>query len=115
MRWPPRLSWTSTYLRQGFRHFVAINYGGQGNERWVTLVAVLDGKSRLSVRWEEMKDPSKWISGWLKLTRKEANPSKANYISGNKIEKKDEEVCLHVSKDSGLLIPSRLNQIRPWH
>jgi len=115
MSWPPGLSWTSTYLREGFRHFVAINYGGQGNERWVTLVAVLDGKSRLLVRWGEIKDPTKWISGWLKLSREQANPSKEKYISCKKIENKEKKVCLHASEDSGLLIPSRSNQIRSWN
>ena len=28
-------------------------------------VADLDGRSRLSILWEEMNDSSKWTSGWL--------------------------------------------------
>ena len=42
MRWPPNKAWTSAYLMKGYRHFVAVNYGGSGKSRWVNLVAVLD-------------------------------------------------------------------------
>ncbi|WP_320667999.1 TIGR02450 family Trp-rich protein [Prochlorococcus sp. MIT 1307] len=109
MRWPPNKSWTSIYSRNGYRHFVAINYGGKKKERWVALVSVLDGKSRFVVPWSEMQDNSKWISGWLSLAKDEANSCSEEF--GN-IELA--KACLHPSKDSGLLIPSEKNLIRPW-
>ena len=115
MRWPPIKSWTSTSLREGFRHFVAINYGGRGFGRWVLLVAVLDGNARLCIPWSEMKDSSKWIKGWLELHRDEANPPvKRNQIREN-TNISDEEVCLHPSKDSGFLIPEETTSPRTWN
>ena len=114
MRWPPSKSWTSTSTREGFRHFVAINYGGKGKNRWVTLVAVLDGKSRLIIPWTEIQDKSKWTSGWLQLTRDEANPSLDNYSSSKQNIAREHQLCLHASKDSGLLIPSEVISERPW-
>ena len=50
MNWPPSKSFTSTRNRMGFRHFVAINYGGQGKNRWIQLIAVLDGKAKVKVK-----------------------------------------------------------------
>ena len=111
MNWPPNKSWTSTTRQNGFRHVVAINYGGKANDRWVLLVSVLDGKSRLIVKWNQMKDTSKWISGWVSLSRDEANPAT---LPSNSIQEDSEEVCLHPSRDSGLLIPSETKSIRPW-
>ena len=61
MEWPPNKAWTSTTLRQGFRHFVAINYGGTDKDRWVSLVSVLDANSRFRVSWDEMKDVTKIV------------------------------------------------------
>ena len=116
MKWPPNKSWTSAFLRQGFRHFVAINYGGKGKERWVSLVSVLDSKSRLLVPWTEMKDNSKWISGWLTLSREEANPSSNQRIDSIlECNTNVQKVCIHPSQDSGLLIPSQNSSIRPWN
>ena len=109
MQWPPIKSWTSRSSRKGFRHFVAINYGGTGEKRWVLFVAVLDGKCRFLVKWRELNDSSQWISGWLKLSREEANP-----LSKDRAEHDATQVCLHASQDSGLLIPSGEPKIRPW-
>ena len=115
MKWPPNKAWTSTSLRKGFRHFVAINYGGKNLDRWVNLVAVLDGESRLLLPWDEMEDQTKWILGWEKLCRDEANPSSDNSSSKEDNNESYEESCLHVSKDSGLLIPSNLKSLRGWN
>ena len=113
MGWPPSKAWTSAKRIMGFRHFVAINYGGEGKKRWVSLVSVLDGKSHFNVTWTQLNDPSKWTSGWLKLTREESLPSQSQD------EEKLEDFifpnsCLHPSKDSGLLIPSEKDELRPW-
>ena len=111
MKWPPIKSWTSLSLQKGFRHFVAINYGGIGIDRWVLLVSVLDGRSRLIVKWNDLKNDTKWIPGWLSLTRDEANPTS---LTSTAKEKDTDPICLHPSKDSGLLIPSETISIRPW-
>ena len=111
MRWPPNKAWTSFSLREGFRHFVAINYGGKGQSRWVNLVAVLDSRSSFRVSWEEMQDTSKWNSGWEQLSRDESNPSHEraddNTFKTNGMPQ-NENICLHPSKDSGFLIPSEI-------
>ena len=111
MRWPPNKAWTSTSLRVGYRHFVAINYGGKGSGRWVNLVSVLDGNSRLKVFWKEMKDPSLWQSGWLQLPKEESFQAFDNTFSS---DLSNTEVCLHPSEDSGLILPSDESIIRPW-
>ncbi len=114
MNWPPNKAWTSSSSFNGFRHFVAINYGGRGSARWVNMVSVLDSKVRLRVLWHEMNDTSKWASGWLQLSRDEANiPSTSRFKEDNLIQKR-EEVCLHPSADSGLNIPCDVNSPRPW-
>ncbi len=105
MQWPPNKAWTSASLREGFRHFVAVHYGGRGTDRWVHLVSVIDPEARLRVPWQEMKDPCLWTSGWLQLPREEANP--AATVPGAPASGKDHEAasCLHPSKDF---------DARPW-
>ena len=115
MEWPPKKSWTSTSLRVGYRHFVAINYGVLDKKRWVGLVSVLNGNARLRVSFEELSDSSKWNSGWLKLSREEANPSLENETCAKKLYLEAENpFCLHPSFDSGLLISKESPEIRPW-
>ncbi|WP_320676784.1 TIGR02450 family Trp-rich protein [Prochlorococcus sp. MIT 1300] len=72
MKWPPNKSWTSTTPRNGFRHFVALNYGGKGRDRWIEMVAVLDAKTTLRVSLKELKLTNKWKSGWLQLPKDES-------------------------------------------
>tara|TARA_Y100001968_G_C19403350_1_gene742249 strand:- start:97 stop:429 length:333 start_codon:yes stop_codon:yes gene_type:complete len=108
MNWPPIKAVTSLKPFLGYRHFVVINYWGEGKDRCTTLVSVLDSSARLYVDWNELNDSSKWLSGWLKLDRDIANPIKLNKeIENNK-------VCLHPSFDSELLIPNESNIVRPW-
>ena len=114
MKWPPNKAWTSCCLREGFRHFVAINYGGKGDDRWVNLVSVLDGDSRLHIPWREMKDSTKWKTGWLQLRREEADPIRYKELEDKSEKYLIEDICLHPSKDSGFLIPSPYDHIRPW-
>ncbi len=111
IKWPPNKAWTCTSKRNGFRHFVAINYGGEGIKRWVLMVSVLDGKVRFIVDWIELIDVSKWQSGWMQLSREEAN-SPMNAVSSEEIHKN--QTCLHPSIDSGLLAPLRESFVRPW-
>ncbi len=115
MNWPPNKSWTSTSPVKGFRHFVAINYGGEGPNRWVSLVAVLDGTSTALVPWEQLKDKKKWLTGWLHLNREESNlVDNYEFDSNNSLQGNLPDGCLHPSDDSGLCIPSRADSIRPW-
>ena len=114
MSWPPVKSWTSTSKINGFKHFVAINYGGKGNQRWVNLVSVLDGRTIIKVLWHEIKDSSRWISGWEQLPREDSLPSLVEPIKFNDLKKEDFLSYLSPSDDSGLLIPSNNYGIRPW-
>ncbi len=113
MYWPPNKAWTSTSLRKGYRHFVAINYGGEKSDRWVSLVSVLDGKARFRVSLAELKDPQKWVSGWQAMPREESNPTPAIDETSSAWKAENQSNCLHPSNDSGLIIPSSVNP-RPW-
>ncbi len=107
MNWPPNKAWTSIDPILGQRHFVAINYGGDGIDRWVNLVSVLDGKVRLRVLWKELNIISRWKSGWL-------NFSKARDLSKFQNDLITDECCLHPSEDSGLLPSANVPPKRPW-
>ena len=102
MVWPPNKAWTSKTSRNGFSHFVAINYGGEDSDRWVDLISVLDGDVTIKASWFEMQDISLWISGWheLKPIKNERNENVT--------------ICKHPSLDSGLTIPLFIKRIRPW-
>lgn len=115
MNWPPNKAWTSTDLRLGYRHFVAINYGGKGKDRWVILASVLEADSRLKVSWNELNDKERWNTGWAQLPRDEANPASnlEKTLSGISNESQ-EYLCLHPSSDSGLFIPSHDKELRRW-
>ncbi len=67
MRWPPNKAWTSSSPINGFRHFEVLDYGGKGEDRWVTLVAVLDKEVQLKLDWSELKIYAKWTIGWIQL------------------------------------------------
>lgn len=115
MRWPPIKSFTSKDKRYGFRHFVAINYGGKGAKRWVNLVSVLDGNVRFTILWKELRDPSIWSSGWESLPRDESNPPcEQENTSLNESKTNLDQSCLHPSLDSGLYIPSHPINLRHW-
>ena len=59
MNWPPNKAWTSESSINGFHHFVAFNYGGNGNNRWVNMVSVLDGNVCFRIAWPELTNDSK--------------------------------------------------------
>tara|TARA_B100000700_G_scaffold287407_1_gene343062 strand:- start:166 stop:507 length:342 start_codon:yes stop_codon:yes gene_type:complete len=112
VKWPPKKSWTKITPVNGFRHFVAINYGIKGNNRWVSMISVLDGNTKMKVDWKELCDSQKWKSGWHQLSRESSrskNPDNTSY------KKKDNDnTCLHPSSDSGLLIPTQSEDQREW-
>ncbi len=114
MKWPPPKSWTSTSSREGFRHFVAINYGEEQYQRWVNLVAVLDGTVCLRLSWDELQDSSLWNVGWEVLSRDVANPTTQKFISRDANDLNSKEACLHPSDDSGLIIPCICRSSRGW-
>jgi len=74
---PSRLpqAWTSTNLREGYRHFRLVLEGGRGQERWVELQALLQRATRLRVSVSELKDRSQWQSGWQPLPPEEEQAS----------------------------------------
>ena len=114
MNWPPTKAFTSTKSIYGFRHFVAINYGGKGTTRWVNLVSVLDGNIRFRVLWKDLENTNLWSSGWQELSRNESNSPNLN---NNEAKSKDyylEQACLHLSLDSGMNIPLEKNSTRKW-
>ncbi len=114
MKWPPFKAWTSTKSIEGFRHFVAINYGTHDEIRYVNLVSVLDGKVRIRVPWDEMNDKTKWICGWLELSREASNTKSDPRINREDLKNIDPNLSLHPSADSGLLIPTESALLREW-
>ena len=64
MIWPPVKAWTSKFDIEGQRHFVAINYGGIKQERWVILMSVLDSSLVVKLPWTELIKESNWVCGW---------------------------------------------------
>ena len=71
MRWPPNKAWTSTYKREGYRHFEVKSYGGQKKERWVVLSPVNNKDIVIQLKWSELQMLSEWTSGWLQLPNDE--------------------------------------------
>ncbi len=112
--WPPCKAWTSRDPINGFRHFVAINYGGKEKFRWVHMVSVLNGEIRFNILWQEMLNSRKWTIGWLRVPKTDsiALPSKR---SNNKfLKNSSSRICLHPSLDSGLIIPLESTNYRGW-
>jgi tryptophan-rich hypothetical protein len=104
--WPPIKAWTKKTKLYGVRHFVAINYGGELNDRWIILTSVLDGNVSIRIFLSDLEDPSKWIEGW------EQNDYFNTPVALEK--QSDSNLCTHPSEDSGLSIPITKKNIRPW-
>ena len=102
------------FPKKRFSTFRCYYYGGSGADRWVNLVSVLDGNTRLRELWIDMNDRSQWESGWRQLSREEANPSQISRTDNLSTEELNECMCLHPSSDSGLLIPLDESPTRPW-
>ena len=64
MAWRPVRAWTSQRPVAGYRHVELITHGGRGPLLWVELAAVLALSQCERVLWSELKDPTRWISGW---------------------------------------------------
>ncbi len=114
IKWPPIKSWSKTIPLNGFTHFVAINYGGEGNERWVNFVSVLDSNVRIIVSFKDLSDSFEWNQGWSEI--KKNQPDSPLYIKKNNIifNKNNISSCLHPSDDSGLDINIQNHVIREW-
>ena len=108
MMWPPVKAWTSKSYINGQVHFVAINYGGKLQERWVILMSVIDSSLVVKVSWPQLVNPSNWVCGWE--NKNFPNPTKVANIKYELINTNFK----HASIDSGLTIPITENIIRPW-
>ena len=108
MIWPPVKAWTYKSGVKVNRHFVAINYGGKLEERWVILMSVLDSSLVVKVSWFQLIDPANWECGW-----DDNKNSNYSILVNNKSEKGTIKLT-HISTDSGLTIPITKNVIRPW-
>ena len=56
MAWFPAKAWTSQRAVGGYRHFQLVTQGGQGDQRWVELSAVLEPAHRERVLWRDLND-----------------------------------------------------------
>ncbi len=111
MNWPPIKSWTRVNAKNGHFHFVAINYGGIQNERWVNMVSVLNGEVRLKVFFSELKDQKKWLRGW----DNDHHLNTSEFIDSDLEEDLNVFTCLHPSMDSGFLMPLNDLKKRSWN
>ena len=114
MHWPPSKAWTSVQAIKGFRHFVAINYGGKGIDRWVNLVSVLDGDVNLRVEWSTLKNKSIWSSGWKQIDLTKNEHSDINVLDQKQEQELLESSCFHLSSDSGFLDNNVESNVRSW-
>ena len=114
MKWPPIKSWTSRRPINGYRHFVAINYGGIGPERWINMVSVLDGRVRLKVSWSEVNSHKIWLEGWGEKESNTGDFSNHSLESESSATKLNQVACLHPSEDSGLSLPVSKRTLRTW-
>ena len=73
MGWNPARAWTSQAPVGGYRHFQLVLQGGRGDQRWVELAAVLAPDHRERVLWRDLKDRSRWISGWQSIPESHAD------------------------------------------
>ena len=115
MKWPPVKSWTKSENIKEYRYFVAINYGGEQEKRWINLVSVLNSEIRLRVTWEELNNNSLWTAGWNEFNEKENNELVVLNEKDIEFSQIDESICLHPSKDSGLDLPPSSNSVREWN
>ena len=108
MIWPPIKAWTSKAYINGQVHFVAINYGGELQSRWVILMSVLDSNVVVKVPFSQLVDLSNWQPGW----------DERSYIQSSKLLKNESYAKTtdfsYPSIDSGLTIPISGSNIRPW-
>ncbi len=112
LNWPPIKAWTSLYPIKGSIYFVAINYGGEEENRWVNLVCVVDGSLFFRVLFEDLNNIEFWLPGWQETVRE--NYLKEKYPAHISKSIDFNNVCLHPSDDSGLLISSDRIDCRPW-
>ena len=75
MAWRPARAWTSQSPVSGYRHFELVTQGGRGPQRWVEMAAVLDPSHRERVLWNELKDPTRWSSGWQSIPKSDEDSS----------------------------------------
>tara|TARA_B100001029_G_C14750907_1_gene280700 strand:- start:249 stop:587 length:339 start_codon:yes stop_codon:yes gene_type:complete len=108
MIWPPVKAWTSIDCIDGQAHFVAINYGGRFQARWVIMMSVLDAGLVIKVYWSQLIDQSEWKCGW---------DDNNNFVSFKLIDRKctiETTKYILPSDDSGLTIPITRSTVRPW-
>ncbi len=108
MTWPPFKAWTSKAFIDKNKYFVAINYGGELENRWVVLMSVLDSSVVLKLSWSQLSETTNWECGW-----DENINSDSSKLVNNKAEIISESYT-QPSTDSGLTIPITKNFIRPW-
>tara|TARA_Y100001968_G_scaffold315978_1_gene343211 strand:+ start:929 stop:1264 length:336 start_codon:yes stop_codon:yes gene_type:complete len=107
MIWPPVKAWTCKTSIDQKIHFVAINYGGELNKKWVLMMSVIDSNLIVKVSLSELLDSSKWVSGWDEIKQIESS----KFV--HKANVKQSEFT-NPSFDSGLTIPITDDTIRPW-
>tara|TARA_B100000214_G_C23679230_1_gene495579 strand:- start:8 stop:334 length:327 start_codon:yes stop_codon:yes gene_type:complete len=107
MIWPPVKAWTSILEIDRKRHFVAINYGGDLDKKWIILMSVIDSSLIVNISWSQLAYSSQWLPGWHDVK----NLDSSKLVSATNFKTID---VAYPSIDSGLTIPITLDNVRPW-
>ncbi|RPH06837.1 MAG: TIGR02450 family Trp-rich protein [bacterium TMED46] len=63
-----RSKWTSIVKLNGYRHYEIKNVFIK--EKTVEMFSICQNKIRVKISLEELKDQSKWVSGWARANNK---------------------------------------------
>tara|TARA_Y100001968_G_scaffold250560_1_gene235634 strand:+ start:297 stop:635 length:339 start_codon:yes stop_codon:yes gene_type:complete len=108
MIWPPVKAWTSKIAIGGHNYFIAINYGGKQQNKWILFMSVLDSRIVVKVNCSQLTFQDNWECGWIE---------NIHSISSKSINYKFEDetsIYFYPSSDSGLTVPINTDKIRPW-
>ena len=65
-----RSKWTAVKKIKNWRHYEVLNINKK--EQKVEMFSVCAKKNRIEVSFDDLKDSSKWLSGWIEILEESA-------------------------------------------
>ena len=62
--------WTAVKKIKDWRHYEVLNINKK--EQKVEMFSVCEKKNRIEVSFDDLKDSSKWLSGWIEIVEESA-------------------------------------------
>ena len=62
--------WTAVKKIKNWRHYEVLNINKK--EQKVEMFSVCAKKNRIEVSFDDLKDSSKWLSGWIEIVKESA-------------------------------------------